>query len=544
MLLGGIALLIVVFVAVTGTFLFNRNREASAAAVAMADNRASVAAELLQQLTENELIAALGRVTDESSLIPVLAGGNPSGGLGGLNAAAATTAPGTTIVAINPAGKAVFSHFADTKTATPSQWLQLLSIRRALGGNMSQGVETINGTASYDVAAPVRAGGKVVGVVAALAPLSMQASRFAAITGYPIVFALAGSTDKTYLATASETTTFQTASSQSSTMPSDAPVVQSSTTLPGGSSVGGEATVTMVAVPGIGTSKPSLYIGVAVPLSQFAGDGQTQLQDLISIVLIGLFALLTTVLGLTVLVNVVLHRPLQRLESGVARIAGGDYTTDVDVKSSDELGHLARNVNLMRRHIAQSIDQIQLQANTDLHTELYNFRYLMSYLAQQNAEAERHQTPLSFLMADIDHFKAINDQYGHPAGDKALSAVAHLIRENTRKGDVVARYGGEEFAVAMSYTTHEQALVVAEKVRFAIAEACIDIGTGEDIRITVSIGGASFPDDAQEPDRLIELADSALYVAKNSGRNQVSMATPLTELRGARRRVRVAKQAS
>jgi diguanylate cyclase (GGDEF)-like protein len=327
-------------------------------------------------------------------------------------------------------------------------------------------------------------------------------------------------------------------------MRGNASVVQGSAVLPGGLSSSGSAAVTMLAVAGVGTSRPSVYIGVAVPLSQFTGDSQTQAQDLISIILIGLFALLVTVLGLTILVNVVLHRPLQRLESGVARIAGGDYATDVDVKSNDELGHLARNVNLMRRHIAQSIDQIQLEANTDSHTGLYNFRYLMSYLSQQNAEAERHRTALSFLMVDIDHFKRINDNYGHPAGDKALSAVAHLIHEHTRKGDVVARYGGEEFAVAMPYATHEHALVVAEKVRRAISDASFDIGTGEDIRITVSIGGASFPDDAQEPDRLIGLADAALYVAKNSGRNQVSMAAPLTQLQGRRRAGKPARQAS
>jgi len=540
--LGGIALLIVVFVAVTGTFLFNRDRETTAAAVAMADNRAAVASELLQQLTENESIAALGRITDDSSLIPVLVGQNPAGGLNALNAAAATTAPGTAIVAINAQGQAVFAHFTNAKMTAPISWLQLSSVRQALGGAVSQGVEMIDGAASYDVSAPVQAGGKVVGVVTALAPLPVQASRFAAITGYPIVFALAGSPDKTYVANTNTTASFSTASGQSGTMRSAAPVVQSSAVLPGGLSSGGRAAMTMVAVPGIGTSRPIVYMGVAVPLSQFAGDGQTQLQDLISIILIALFALLITVLGLTVLVNVVLHRPLQRLESGVARIAGGDYTTDVDVKSKDELGHLAGNVNLMRNHIAQSIEQIQLEANTDSHTGLYNFRYLMSFLSQQNAEAERHRTPLSFLMVDIDHFKAINDEYGHPAGDKALSAVAHLIHENTRKGDVVARYGGEEFAVAMPYATHEHAQVVAEKVLHAIANASIDIGTGEDIRITVSIGGASFPDDAQEPDRLIGLADAALYVAKNSGRNQVSMAAPPAQLKGRRRAGRAAQR--
>jgi diguanylate cyclase (GGDEF)-like protein len=536
-LTGGILLLVVVFIAVTATFVFNRNREASAAAATMADNRAAVAAELLQQLTENESIAALGRVTDEGALIPTLEGSSTPAGLGALDAAAATTAPGTGIVAVTTQGDAVFSHFSTPSAASAQQWMQLASIRQAMAGRMTDGVEVVGGVPSYDVAVPVQAGGRVAGVVAALAPLPVQAKRFAEITGYPIVFALASSPGNAYLAGTNQTAGFHTTASQNAAMRGGAAVVQSSAVLPAGYSSGGEAAITVVPVAGAATSKPTLYMGVAVPVSQFGGDGQTQMQDLISIILIGLFALLVTVLGLTILVNRMLHRPLQRLENGVARIAGGDYATDVDVTSSDELGHLAGNVNLMRRRISESIEQIRLQANTDSHTGLFNFRYLMNYLRQQNAEAERHRNQLSFLMVDIDHFKAINDEYGHPAGDKALSAIAHLIRENTRKGDVVARYGGEEFAVAMPHTSHEQALVVADKIRHAVASGEIDIGTAKR-HITVSVGGASFPDDAQKPDALIGLADAALYVAKNSGRNQVAMAPPLTQLSGRRRRTR------
>jgi diguanylate cyclase (GGDEF)-like protein len=192
----------------------------------------------------------------------------------------------------------------------------------------------------------------------------------------------------------------------------------------------------------------------------------------------------------------------------------------------------------MRRRISESVEQIRLQANTDSHTGLFNFRYLMNYLGQQNAEAERHMTPLSFLMLDIDHFKAVNDEHGHPTGDKVLAEIAHRIREHTRKGDIVARYGGEEFAVAMPHTDHAQAVVVAEKIRAAVAKRGIDIGAGEKLNVTVSVGGASFPDDAAKPQALIGLADAALYVAKNSGRNQVSMAPPLTQLSGRRRKAR------
>ena len=168
---------------------------------------------------------------------------------------------------------------------------------------------------------------------------------------------------------------------------------------------------------------------------------------------------------------------------------------------------------------------VQRQASIDDLTSLYNHRFLVDYLGQQVALAERLNNPLAILMLDIDHFKVLNDTHGHQAGDAALAAFAQTLLSCVRRSDLAARYGGEEFSVVMANTTAQDARIVAEKIRAAVAETPIEIRGGVSISLTVSIGGAAYPEDTETASELLALADEALYSAKRAGRDRTRMAS-------------------
>jgi len=168
----------------------------------------------------------------------------------------------------------------------------------------------------------------------------------------------------------------------------------------------------------------------------------------------------------------------------------------------------------------------QREATTDAMTGLYNYRFLISYLDQQVNVAERANSPLSVLMLDLDHFKAINDSFGHPVGDRVLRAVAAQMLDTIRKSDLAARYGGEEFVVVMSNTSSEDAVVVAEKIRVAVEGLAVPLEDGGVVRLTVSLGGVTFPEGTKGARNLLDLADRALYAAKRGGRNRVEFLDP------------------
>ncbi len=164
---------------------------------------------------------------------------------------------------------------------------------------------------------------------------------------------------------------------------------------------------------------------------------------------------------------------------------------------------------------------VERQASTDDLTGLHNHRFFADHLSQQLAIAQRQRRSLSVLMLDIDFFKKLNDTHGHRAGDRALEEFAAVLTGSVRRSDLAARYGGEEFVVVMSDTSAGDAAQVAEKVRHAVEGLRVDIGDGEMVDFTVSIGAATYPDDSDTGDDLMALADEALYVAKRTGRNRV-----------------------
>ncbi len=160
-------------------------------------------------------------------------------------------------------------------------------------------------------------------------------------------------------------------------------------------------------------------------------------------------------------------------------------------------------------------------ALTDELTNLYNRRYLFQQLPQIIKKNQTKNYPFSFCMIDVDHFKEINDTYGHLAGDEVLSKVALLLKENVRDKDIVTRYAGDEFAILFPETSKEEAQPILNKLVQIVADTpCLP---QFNLKVTLSAGLASFPDDAQTAKDLIEAADKALYASKKMGRNRVSL---------------------
>jgi diguanylate cyclase (GGDEF)-like protein len=156
-------------------------------------------------------------------------------------------------------------------------------------------------------------------------------------------------------------------------------------------------------------------------------------------------------------------------------------------------------------------------------TGTFNKRYLMERLQTEFAFAQRHKMPLSLIMLDLDHFKSVNDTFGHPAGDRVLINFANVVQRTIRKEDIFARYGGEEFVVLCRSVDVNNAGVLAERLRERIAAMVVE-HEGKRIPVTVSLGVAGFPELAAEnPTILIAAADEALYEAKRRGRNRVVM---------------------
>jgi diguanylate cyclase (GGDEF)-like protein len=176
---------------------------------------------------------------------------------------------------------------------------------------------------------------------------------------------------------------------------------------------------------------------------------------------------------------------------------------------------------------AQQADLYEQLAHTDGLTELYNYRFFQDLLRIELNRAQRFNRALSLIMADLDHFKAFNDIYGHQAGDRALQQLAALLRRSSRSYDLVARYGGDEFVIILPETSKKLAGEVAERVRLGVESANIlgapHAPTGS---FTVSLGIATFPEDAMEQSDLIRKADLALYQAKSRGRNRLMAYEP------------------
>lgn len=171
--------------------------------------------------------------------------------------------------------------------------------------------------------------------------------------------------------------------------------------------------------------------------------------------------------------------------------------------------------------LRQANDELEQLATFDALTGLHNRRHLMELLSSEAARARRYHLPFCIIMLDIDHFKSINDTYGHAVGDKVLARTGKTIRGVLRQTDIPGRYGGEEFCIGMPQTSMEGGRVFAERLRRRIEEQVFRSPDGSEFRISASIGLAQLDDDAPEFVSLLNLADQRLYFAKECGRNQV-----------------------
>lgn len=191
---------------------------------------------------------------------------------------------------------------------------------------------------------------------------------------------------------------------------------------------------------------------------------------------------------------------------------------EIDDDQADLLNGVAAQAAIAIRH-AQLFEAQEENALTDELTKLPNRRALAQNFLQETQRARRHHNPIAFLMIDLDHFKQVNDTFGHLNGDAVLAELAQILKTSARESDVCARYGGEEFALILHETTEQGAHVLAERIRAKVAAATFPGG----LKLTISVGVAA----TEEPSlftQLIDRADQALYAAKQGGRNQVQIA--------------------
>ncbi|MEE4310524.1 MAG: diguanylate cyclase [candidate division KSB1 bacterium] len=233
-------------------------------------------------------------------------------------------------------------------------------------------------------------------------------------------------------------------------------------------------------------------------------------------------------------IPVILVTALNEISDKIKGIEAG--ADDFISKPFNKLELLARVKSLLRiKHLHDKLERkikeleitqkkLYQLAITDGLTGLYNYRFFNEQLAHEILRAKRHDLKVSVVMLDIDFFKNFNDTHGHPAGDQVLKTIGRLLNENIRKIDFAARYGGEEFALILIETNKNAAAFVSNKLKDLVENyPFFNKESQPNGKLTISMGVATYPDDSEEPQKLVDLADSRLYKAKEMGRNRVVM---------------------
>lgn len=254
---------------------------------------------------------------------------------------------------------------------------------------------------------------------------------------------------------------------------------------------------------------------------------------LLAVSALAAFLLIMILLSMAMLFRRRVIRPLVDATHVIGAIANGDLTAEIpaaryrgEIKAMfNAIGVLKANSverQQLERERGRLIQELKATAETDFLTHLLNRRAFESRARLSCAERNAAEPELALIMFDIDHFKKINDTYGHATGDHALQLVARLCRETCRQADVVARWGGEEFAVLSRVQDAAQALAVAERLRCRIRETRIPVSGGDGFNITASFGVAfASACDSRDVDRLFRRADRLLYQAKEAGRDRI-----------------------
>lgn len=220
---------------------------------------------------------------------------------------------------------------------------------------------------------------------------------------------------------------------------------------------------------------------------------------------------------------------LTDLDSRNGTFLNGQQIKEEALQSGDKINI---GEHILRFELLDEIDreyqlQIRRLLSHDDLTGLLSSRSFFSELRRESARAASEKRPFCVLMMDVDHFKEVNDTYGHLTGSKTLEEIGLCIMRSLRSGDVAARFGGEEFAAFLLDATLAQAIVAAERIRSEIENQKFSVvrrnTPAATHHVTISIGIASFPSDSSDPIELVEMADSALYRAKREGRNRVDV---------------------
>jgi diguanylate cyclase (GGDEF)-like protein len=216
-------------------------------------------------------------------------------------------------------------------------------------------------------------------------------------------------------------------------------------------------------------------------------------------------------------------RRLVALRNGVVSSAAGSPVPVAD-DGADEIGDLARSLRHFIEQIGLKEEELLRLAATDVLTGLANRREFMSRGADEIVRSRRYNFHVCVLMMDIDHFKKVNDTWGHAVGDDVIRQVATTTRDVCRAVDVVGRIGGEEFAVLLPQTDREGGLSVAERLRETVAACTVSLAGGQTLSVSISIGVAEMAREDGDLSHLLGRADAALYEAKQQGRNRVCLA--------------------
>ncbi len=366
LIVGGCVLALVVVGGVASYLIFSRTEQTRAAAQSNADNRVGVMAEVLDRFTGVQSLSAASSLATQAALRAALATPDPTRTVPALFAASTPVdLDGEVLLVTDFNGNIVYQRVSPSLGGavagiTPPSAVQtaLTSGQCAREGQSAVlggcGVELVSGqTPAYVVALPVSAGGHVVGVVAYVAPLSYQLSRFQALFNFPTAFIQAARPGAELRPTLGGTAT--TDPGLRAALGQRGSIARAVYNAPlGGGTTGAVAGSFVPVFSSTGTLTG--YIGVEVPLSQFAGDEGT---DILVLALISIFLVLLVAFVVILFVERFVKRPISRLEGGVARIAGGDYATSIPVRSDDELGRLATNVNRMRDSIAGYVRQVE-----------------------------------------------------------------------------------------------------------------------------------------------------------------------------------------
>lgn len=213
--------------------------------------------------------------------------------------------------------------------------------------------------------------------------------------------------------------------------------------------------------------------------------------------------------------------PISSIRAAANRIGEGNYSTRLSSQREDEVGALSQSFDDMTEQLEKAHTKLEELSRQDGLTGSLNRREFDRVFRIEFSRAVRFGHRLSLIMIDLDHFKQVNDKYGHLAGDNVLRILTTIVEKILRDVDQFARYGGEEFCLILPEVEYQGACVLAERIRSLVEQADFGEVNGEPIRVTISAGVADYPDHGTSEQDIINAADKALYQAKREGRNKV-----------------------